>query len=75
MTGERFALSVASHRGEGGGVHRGLMGGNTGLGGGGATARLEVEAIAGVGVNKWEVSQPLRTALHTISISLQNSLS
>ena len=51
-TGERLALSVASHGGGGGapGVRWGCTGCLMGEGG-----------------------QPLRTALHTISISLQNS--
>ena len=53
----------------GGGVHRGLMwadgGGVTALGGWGNR----------VGGQQCRGLQPLRTALHTIGISLQNSLS
>ena len=53
------------------GMHRGLMGVNSGLG---ATARGG-GTIVGGGVNSGGVFNLLRTALHTISISLQNSLS
>ena len=64
-------LKLLNLRGEGGGggggLHRGLMGGNTGLG---APARWGLEAIVGVGGSTGGgVSQPLRTALHTISMS------
>ena len=59
--------SVASH----GGLHRGLMGvqqwGVGGGGGGGVGAILWVQ--------QWGCLHFLRTALHTIRISLQNSLS
>ena len=64
-------------------MHRGLMGAALGGGGGGqhwvggGQKRGGVEPIVGVGVNKGGGCQPLRTAPHTISISisLQDSLS
>ena len=57
-------------------MHRGLMGG-TGLGGGGQQRGGGWRNSGGGGSTGGGggVSQPLRTALHTISISLQNSLS
>ena len=60
-------------------MHRGLMGAALGGGGGQKRGGGGVEPIVGVGggVNKGGGCQPLRTAPHTISISisLQDSLS
>ena len=57
-TGERLASSVASH-----GDAPGADGGNTGFGGN--------IALGGGGNSGGGVSQPLRTAIHTIRISHQ----
>ena len=69
-------LFISSHEGGGGGRRRctgWLMGGGLEtVGWGGATARWG--AIVGGGQH-WGCFQPLRTSLHTISISLQNSFS
>ena len=69
--------SVATTGGGGGGVHQGsdgegwpTLGWGQQRGGGGG-----VGAIEGEGGQQWGCRQPLRTALHNISISLQNSLS
>ena len=61
-------LSVASH----GGGAPGADGGNTGLGGNSAVGG---GGNSGGGGSTGGVSQPLRTALHTISISTPKSLS
>ena len=56
------------------GVHRGLMGGISGVG---VTARGGWgggNSGWGGGGHQWTGLQPLRTAFHAISISLQNSL-
>ena len=56
-------------------MHRGLMGATVGWGGGQKRGGGGgVEPIVGVGGQQWGCVQLLRTALHTISISLQNSL-
>ena len=68
MFGVAQQIALKSERWFVRGLHRGLMFGNSGVG---ATARCG----EGVGVNSGGGLQPLRTALHTISISLQNSLS
>ena len=72
--------SVASHEGGGGGeVHGGRLGGNTGVGGGNTGVGGGNRAVGGgaiaCGGSTVGCLQPLRTALHIISISLQNSLS
>ena len=65
-------LSVS--RNGGGGVHRGHMGeGDATVGLGGVTSRGG--GMGAIMFNSGGGVQPLRTTLHTISISLQNSLS
>ena len=55
-------------------AYRGLTGGNSEVGGGTAGGGGN-GALVGSGGQQWRGLQPLRTTLHTISISLQNSLS
>ena len=55
-----------------GGAEPRADGGNSGLG---VTVRGGLGAIAGGGLTVEGGLQPLRTALHTVGISLQNSLS
>ena len=71
-------LFVSSHRGGGVGVSVGWGGGGGGISGLGGGGNSVVGADSGGNSEGGQQSgclQPLRTALHTISISLQNSLS
>ena len=81
LSNDQRAVGLVSSLATGGGggrVHRGLMG--AALGGGGGKSAVGggvVEPIVGVGGQQKGGCQPLRTAPHTISISisLQDSLS